>query len=128
MKSKWDLMREEAVKATGKSIRELPLDVAYPEAEFQLAARSDLWKRILEYIVEVGVETNMFRNVNKRHIMVGDHSLCRKNSIATSYGRKIILKYKTWTMTFEKFRKNRLYNCSKCYKRFIEFHEKVEGI
>ena len=129
-KTRYDLIREEAMKATGaKSIRELPLDLAYPEKHDE-EAQHDFILRLRETPITIGVETNkhIWRDTDTVHIMFDDHALCRKSRFGTSYGKRIELEYRTREILFGEFKKYRWRCCKKCRERFLTFHKDLSGL
>lgn len=142
--TRYRLIREEAIKKLIEDtplkdlplenpIRQLPLDKAYP-SKHDYEAMSDFYLRINEYTVEVGRIINeevKFTWRGKRiHIMHLNHALCRKNNIATSYGKRFILEWKIWEIRYKERKKYR-YNfqfCSGCNKLFWKHHEKMSGL
>lgn len=133
--TRYKLMQEEAIKAPGvhTSIRQLPLWKAYP-SKYDIEAKLDFLLRLKEYRIEVGIILNEELKWDWRskriHIMYLGHAFCRKDNNATSYGKKFILKWKTWEIKFEE-RKKYKYNfkfCSRCNSLFLEHHEKLSGL
>lgn len=141
---RYELMRKEAIKKLIEEtplselplenpIRHLPLAKAYPE-KHDWEAKLDFLRRLDEYPIEVGrIINEEFKwdwRAKRIHIMYLDHALCRKNNFATSYGKKIILEWKTWEITF-KDRLKYKYTwkfCSKCNKLFLAHHEEESGL
>ncbi|NHJ33042.1 MAG: hypothetical protein FK732_09270 [Asgard group archaeon] len=134
MNERFRLLRESKIEEymannPVKSIREIPLDVAYPDplsGELYL----EFSERLREMRVEMGCEinTNYPRN-RKIHIMYLDHSICRKSKMGFFLGQEIELEYKTEEINIKSIFGRGLF-CKKCWNRFRKYqkHLFLEGI
>lgn len=130
MNERYRLLRKSAIENPGShtSIRQLPLDKAYPSLH-DTEAQSDFYKRLNEFEIEIGLETNTGIPRNRIvHIMYLDHAICRKSNNATYCYSKLILEYKIKIITVKKFKEYRYRGCMKCWERFLKYQEIRSGL